>query len=84
MRKRTRSREFALQILYRMDMNHSDLIEVLTDFWEDRSKLLLPGEEKDLSVSDKKDPEIRKYSEGLVRGTLGKAAPIDKLIERFA
>lgn len=84
MRKRTRSREFALQILYQLDMGQADVTDVLEDFWKDRSDLELSNKEKEVIESDKKDPEIRQYAEKLVRGTLEKLDSLDKTIERFA
>ncbi len=84
MRKRTRSREFALQILYQVDIAHSALDDTLEDFWLDRSDLALSNTEKEAIEIDKHDPEIRAYTEKLVRGTHEKLESIDKLIERFA
>ena len=68
MRKRTHSRELALQILYQIDIKHSELSEVLEDFWRENSK---------------EDTLSRNYTEKLVRGTIGKLGEIDKTIERF-
>jgi len=84
MRKRTRSREFALQVLYQVDMTHSDPKEILEDFWQDRTDLALSSQEKEAVEEDKKDSEIRQYAEMLVLGTLDKLPSIDKTIERFA
>ena len=84
MRKRTRSREFALQILYQLDINHLTLSEVLADFWKDRSDLALSDKEKEAIELDKKDVDIRQYAEKLVRGTLEKLDRLDKIIERVA
>ena len=84
MRKRTRAREFALQILYQIDVAHSDLKEVLEDFWLDRTDLALSPGEKEGIEEDKKDPEIRGYAEKLVEGTLKNQEAIDKTIERYA
>ena len=84
MRKRTRSREFALQILYQLDINHLNISDVLEDFWKDRSDLALSDKEKEAIEHDKKDSEIRQYAEKLVRGTLEKLESLDKMIERFA
>ena len=84
MRKRTRAREFALQILYQMDMTRSDVSEMLEDFWKDRTGPVLSDKEKESIEQDKKDPEVRKYAEILVHGTLEKLEAIDKTIERFA
>ena len=84
MRKRTRSREFALQVLYQVDMTRADPKEILEDFWLDRTDLALSNQEKEVVEEDKKDPEVRQYTEILVFGTLEKLASIDKTIERFA
>ena len=84
MRKRTRSREFALQILYQLDINHLNISDVLEDFWKDRSDLALSDKEKEAIELDKKDSEIRQYAEKLVRGTLEKIEMLDKIIERVA
>ena len=84
MRKRTRSREFALQILYQIDMNHLDISDVLEDFWKDRSDLVLSDKEKEALELDKKDTDIRRYAEKLVRGVLEKIEMLDKIIERVA
>ena len=84
MRKRTRSREFALQVLYQVDITHSNPKEILEDFWQDRTDLALSNQEKAAVEEDKKDPEVRKYAEILVFGTLDKLPPIDQAIERVA
>ena len=86
MRKRTRAREFALQGLYELDINGSanELEEALEDFWKDRTDMVLTNPEKLALEDDKKEPEIRAYTEKLVRGTLEKKKQIDPTIERFA
>ena len=84
MRKRTRSREFALQVLYRIDINNADLEEVFEDFWRDRSGPDSTNKEKEILEADKKDPEVKSYAEKLVRGTLDHLERIDRTIERFA
>ena len=84
MRKRTRSREFALQILYQFDLVKADIDDACEDFWKDRSDLALSNPEKEALEKDKKDPEIRLYSENLVKGTLDHLADIDAVIEKFA
>ena len=83
MRKRTRSREFALQILYQADINRAEISSILEDFWKDRTDPALSGEEKKQVDRDKKEPDIRQYAESLVRGTLGNVESIDRTIERF-
>lgn len=83
-RKRTRSREFALQVLYQVDMTHEALEPILEDFWKDRTDVILSNKEKEIIENDKKDPDIRKYAETLVRGAVSMLAEIDKMIERYA
>ena len=70
MRKRTQSRECALQILYQTDISDCDLNEVLAGFWASRTEPEIP--------------EVRNYAESLVKGTREKIKEIDQLIERFA
>ena len=84
MRKRTCSREFALQILYELDLTPSEVAEALEDFWKDRTDLALSNPEKMALEEDKKEPDVREYTEKLVRGTLAKKSQIDPTIERFA
>ncbi len=84
MRKRTRSREFALQLLYERDVVSTELDEAMEDFWEDRSDLALSNAEKMSLEDDKKEPEVREYTERLVRGVAEKLSAIDEIIERFA
>ena len=86
MRKRTRSREFALQILYELDIARSEaeLEDAFEDFWSDRTDLVLTNPEKMALEEDKKEPEVRAYTEKLVRGTLSLMTKIDQTIERFA
>lgn len=84
MRKRTRSREFALQILYRIDLNRASIEEVFEDFWKDRTDLTLSDKEKEIIELDKKDPDIREYAERLVKGAFERLVEIDETIERYA
>jgi transcription antitermination factor NusB len=72
MRKRTRAREFSLQLLYQVDITHDPISEVLEFFWEEGND------------ADKKDPEIREYAERLVRGVVENLPAVDKLIEQAA
>ncbi len=84
MRKRTRSREFALQVLYEIDVAKPALKEALEDFWLDRSDLALSNSEKEAVEQDKQEAEIREYTERLVEGTLENLSKIDPTIERYA
>ena len=84
MRKRTRSRDFALQILYELDIAPSDISEALEDFWKPRISLELTDLEKIALENDKKEYDVRAYTEQLVRGTLEKKPSIDSLIKQYA
>lgn len=68
MRKRTRSRECALQILYQIDITKSQFSGALSDYLMDHE------------VSG----EIRNYCEKLVEGTLTNLGNIDSAIIRYA
>ncbi len=68
MRKRTRSRECALQILYQIDITKSRFSGALSDYLMDHE------------VSD----EIRNYCEKLVEGTVKNLGNIDSAIIRYA
>ncbi len=69
MRKRTRAREYALQLLYQHEMNQVPRQTLFEDFWEDN----LDAEQ-----------EVRDYAEKLVSGTLEHLAELDKIIVRHA
>ena len=84
MRKRTRAREFALQILYQTDITKGNLQEIMADFWRNKSDVNLSSNEKKVIETDKEDDEIRAYAERLAAGTHEKTEMIDKIIERFA
>lgn len=84
MRKRTRSREFALQILYQADLSSADLDEVLEDFWREKIDAMLSGDEKEFVEEGKEDPEIRTYAEKLARGVVGSIKKVDGIIEKSA
>ncbi len=68
MKKRTRGRELALQLLYQMDLRQSDLAEELQPF--------LVGEETDL--------EARQFALRLVRGVRENQSAIDQRIRDVA
>jgi transcription antitermination factor NusB len=68
MRKRTQAREFALQILYRLDLNPEPVDLLFISFWENNPS----------------PPEVREYSERLVHGTLSHLSEIDPLISKYA
>ena len=67
MRKRTQSRECALQILYQNEMNPSGLEEVIAAYWEQHP--------------DYTD-DVREFAVSLVRGTLDRVKELDEIIVR--
>ncbi len=84
MRKRTRSREFALQILYEMDIAQAPCEDAIREFWEERTDLELSADEREALEEDKDEAEVREYSERLVRGVHSHLQPIDATIEKYA
>lgn len=71
MRKRTRSREFALQILYQMDITHDDCGVSLDSFWQSH-------EEENI------DQELKSFTAMLVKGVTGNLTIIDEKISQYA
>jgi len=70
MRKRTKAREFALQILYQIDITKDDMAACLADFWKNRE-----GEP---------ESAIKVFAENLVTGIVGHKDEIDKAISEAA
>jgi len=68
MRRRTKAREYALQLLYQLDLSRTDAAESLDDFWAHH---LVP-------------PDVRTFATALVQGTLAQREAIDKLISSHA
>jgi len=69
MRKRTQAREYVLQVLYQAEMREDKLDNICEAFWE---------------FCEVKDPEIKKFSEKLICGTLAHCKAIDKVISKHA
>jgi N utilization substance protein B len=70
MATRRQAREWAVQILYRLDLNPGELPPAFESFWAD------PGVES--------DPTSRAFAEDLVRGVRAHAKEIDDTIKRCA
>lgn len=68
MRNRSKSREYALQMLYQADIRHADCRQVLDEFWH--------GVEA--------PEELKAFANELVSGTIGQLSEIDPLIAGFA
>ncbi len=71
MRKRTRAREFALQILYQVDITHDDAQVSLNSFWDSR---------EDENI----DKDLKDFTETIVRGAVENLKTIDEKISQFA
>jgi len=71
MRKRTRAREFALQVLYQIDITHDAPLVSLENFWRSNSEEEIAQELKD-------------FSNKLVQGTAQNIEEIDKKIRQYA
>lgn len=83
MRKRTRSRELALQFLYQLDVAAEPFSGDFAEFWSEREDTLsLP--EKEALEDDKRDPDVRAYTERIVRGVCECGKALDAVIERAA
>lgn len=68
MRKRTQAREFALQVLYKRDLDPEPVETLLGSFWE-----VNPA-----------PPDVRVYTERVVRGTLLHLSEIDSVLSQYA
>jgi len=71
MRKRTLAREFALQILYQMDVTHDNCEVSLGNFWATR-------------LEEHIEEEVKNFTNLLVNGVFDNLAAIDKIIAQFA
>lgn len=71
MRKRTQSREFALQVLYQMDITHDDCRVCLDNFWQAHSEEPI-------------DEEVKAFTEELAKGVAENLAKIDEKIIQYA
>ncbi len=68
MRKRTKAREYTLQLLYQIDVTHSESRQTLEDFWNYHT------------VSS----EVKAFAMRLVQGTLEHLRDIDQMIATYA
>ena len=68
MRKRTKAREYALQLLYQLDVTQADSKIGIDDFWQHR----------DVS------PEVKTFATSLVQGTVEHLSELDQLIATHA
>jgi N utilization substance protein B len=76
---RRRAREYALQILFSLDLNGSlTAPQALAHFWKDFAHELRPTAEDDGEPA----AEVVAFAEALVRGTVENLAEIDGIIQR--
>ncbi len=68
MRKRTKARELALQILYQVNITGDEAANSLNNFWKEH----------------RASPQIREFTAKLVTGTLANLAQIDQAITKCA
>ncbi len=68
MRKRSKAREYALHILYQMDIRHAPVEQILEEFWRDHA------------VTE----EVKTFANTLAQGTAARLAEIDPLIASHA
>jgi len=71
MRKRTKAREFALQVLYQIDITGDACGDSLSAFWQS-------------CVEDGAEEEVKQFTSDLVTGVTEKLADIDEKISQYA
>ena len=71
MRKRTKAREFALQVLYQTDITHDSYDVSLNNFWQAHSE-------------ENIEEEIKKFTDELVKGVTENLEVIDARIAQYA
>ena len=69
MRKRTKAREYVLQILYAVDITKDDPKDCIDRFWEG---------------NEESSDEVKKFATGLVLGVSDNKKEIDRLITKYA
>jgi len=69
MRKRTKAREYALQILYAVDITKDDPEDCVRRFWEG---------------NEESSGEVKKFAAGLVLGVSDNKKEIDEMIAKYA
>ncbi len=71
MRKRTKAREYVLQMLYQVEITRGNWQEALENFWQGNERKDVPGELKDFSAQ-------------LLGGVVQHIQEIDKKISKYA
>lgn len=68
MRKRTKARECALQILYQVDIRKDPPEKLIAEFWE----------------TEEVESEVKDFAEALVKGAVANTRKIDEMISKYA
>jgi transcription antitermination factor NusB len=68
MRKRTKARECALQILYQIDIRKDPPEKLIAEFWE----------------AEETESEVKDFTEMIVKGTVANTKKIDEVISKYA
>ncbi|MBM3255743.1 MAG: transcription antitermination factor NusB, partial [Candidatus Omnitrophica bacterium] len=71
MRKRTRAREFALQILYQIDLTRDKYPQAIDNFWQGH-------------IQEEIASEVKAFTEELVVGVADNLEPINVMISKYA
>jgi transcription antitermination factor NusB len=71
MRKRSRAREFALQILYQLDITRDNYAACLDSFWQAHSQELI-------------EQDLKDFTAALVKGVAESLSQIDAKISQYA
>jgi transcription antitermination factor NusB len=72
MRRRTRARELALQLLYQVDIRGDELESIIGDFWENQ-----------IHDSDELDQQIKDFATKLAKGSIANLKDIDAVISSY-
>jgi N utilization substance protein B len=70
MRKRTKARELALQLLFQIDITSEDLDSALVVFWQNQYTEV--------------EPEVKDFAVQLIRGTISHLKQMDEIIAKYA
>jgi len=70
MRKRTQAREFALQVLYQIDITRDPCLVCLNNFWQAQDELV--------------EEQVKNFTSMLVEGVSGNLESIDSSIAQYA
>ena len=70
MRKRTKARELALQLLFQVDITNEPVDKAIDVFWQNQARDI--------------EPEVKEFTESLIKGTIEKKTELDEAITRYA